>query len=183
MIVDNAPLSLFTPRFESNPPLSQLEIYSLLGQTSAEGQESEVVVRTLADALTQFTVVRQVERQIRNILGLDMFTVRIQVLQNALLQAMNNDSEEERRNTIGNYFDNTAVYMGKYIGSDLFIQAMVAMRYDQYRVENGGLRFEPDIGLDLRTPLADIRWNISPQHPEHLYVTDQSFSLIWRWSF
>jgi hypothetical protein len=183
MIIDNSPLSSFTPRFESNPPLSQLEIYSLLGQTSAEGQESEVVVRTLTDALTQFTVVRRVERQIRNILGLDMFTVRIQVLQNALLQAMNNDPEEERRNTIGNYFDNTAVYMGKYIGSDLFIQAMVAMRYDQYRVENGGLRFEPDIGLDLRTPLADIRWNISPRHPEHLYITDQSLSLVWRWSF
>ncbi|MDR0586599.1 MAG: translocation/assembly module TamB, partial [Treponema sp.] len=183
MVVDNSPLSSFTPRFESNPPLSQLEIYSLLGQTPAEGQESEVVIRTLTDALTQFTVVRRVERQIRNVLGLDMFTVRIQVLQNALLQAMNNDPEEERRNTIGNYFDNTAVYMGKYIGSNLFIQAMVAMRYDQYRAENGGLRFEPDIGLDLRTPLVDIRWNISPRHPEHLYITDQSLSLVWRRSF
>jgi hypothetical protein len=183
MIVDNAPLSSLTPRFESNPPLSQLEIYSLLGQTPAEGQESEVVLRTLAEALTQFTVVRRVERQIRDVLGLDMFTVRIQVLQNALLQAMNNDPEEERRNAIGNYFDNTAVYMGKYIGSNLFIQAIVAMRYDQYRVENGGLRFEPDIGLDFRTPLGDVRWNLSPRHPENLYVTDQSLSLVWRWSF
>jgi hypothetical protein len=183
MVIDGAPLSSFTPRFESNPPLSQLEIYSLLGQMPAEGQESEVVVRTLTEALTQFTVVRQVERQIRNILGLDMFTVRIQVLQNALLEAMNNDPEEERRNTIGNYFDNTAVYMGKYIGSDLFVQAIIAMRYDEYRVENGGLRFEPDIGLDFRTPLADIRWNLSPRHPEHLYVSDLSVSLVWRWSF
>jgi hypothetical protein len=183
MIIDNAPLSSFSPRFESNPPLSQLEIYSLLGQMPAEGQENEVVVRTLTEALTQFTVVRQVERQIRNVLGLDMFTVRIQVLQNALLQAMNNDPEEERRNTIGNYFDNTAVYMGKYIGSDLFVQAIIAMRYDEYRVENGGLRFEPDIGLDFRTPLMGIRWNISPRHPEHLYVSDLSVSLIWRWSF
>jgi hypothetical protein len=183
MIIDNAPLSSFTPRFESNPPLSQLEIYSLLGQTPAEGQESEVVVRTFAEALTQFTVIRRVERQIRDILGLDLFTVRTQVLQNALLEAMNNDPEEQRNSTIGNYFDNTAVYMGKYIGSDLFIQAMVAMRYDQYRVENGGLWFEPDIGLDFRTPLVNIRWNISPRHPEHLYVSDQSLSLIWRWSF
>jgi hypothetical protein len=183
MVIDGAPLSSFTPRFESNPPLSQLEIYSLLGQMPAEGQGSEVVVRTLTEALTQFTVVRQVERQIRNVLGLDMFTVRIQVLQNALLQAINNDPEEERRNTIGNYFDNTAVYMGKYIGSDLFIQAIIAMRYDQYRVENGGLRFEPDIGLDFRTPLVDVRWNISPRHPEHLYVSVQCVSLIWRWSF
>jgi hypothetical protein len=183
MIIDGAPLSSFTPRFESNPPLSQLEIYSLLGQMPAEGQESEVVVRTLTEALTQFTVVRQVERRIRNVLGLDMFTVRIQVLQNALLQAMNNDPKEQRHNTIGNYFDNTAVYMGKYIGSDLFVQAIIAMRYDQYRMENGGLRFEPDIGLDFRTPLMDIRWNLSPRHPEHLYVTDQSVSLVWRWLF
>ncbi|MDR0402505.1 MAG: translocation/assembly module TamB domain-containing protein [Treponema sp.] len=183
MIADGVPLSSFSPRFESNPPLSQLEIYDLLGQTSPEGQGSEVIVRTFSDALTQFAVVRRVERQIRNILGLDMFTVRIQVLQNALLQAMNDDPERERRTTIGNYFDNTAVYMGKYIGSDLFIQAIIAMRYDPYRTENGGLRFEPDIGLDFRTPFADIRWNISPRHPEHLYVSDQSLSLMWRWSF
>jgi hypothetical protein len=184
MIIDSAPLSSFSPRFESNPPLSQLEIYSLLGQMPAEGQESEVVVRTLTEALTQFTVVRRVERRIRDILGLDMFTIRIQVLQNALLQALNsNDPDKQRNYAIGNYFDNTAVYMGKYIGSDLFVQVMVAMRYDPYQVENGGLRFEPDIGLDLRTPLADIRWNISPRHPEHLYVSDQSLSLIWRWSF
>jgi hypothetical protein len=73
--------------------------------------------------------------------------------------------------------------MGKYIGSALFVQAMIAMRYDQYRDENGGLRFEPDIGLDFRTPLADIQWNLSPRHPEHLYVSDLSVSLVWRWSF
>jgi hypothetical protein len=183
MIVDNAPLSSLTPRFESNPPLSQLEIYGLLGQIPEEGQESEVVLRTVTEALTQFAVIRRVERQIRDILGLDMFTVRIQVLQNALLQVMNNDPEKQRSGALGNYLDNTAVYMGKYIGSDLFIQAIIAMRYDQYRVENGGLWFEPDIGLDLRTPLVDIRWNLSPRHPEHLYVSDQSFSLSWRWSF
>ncbi|MDR1507557.1 MAG: translocation/assembly module TamB domain-containing protein [Treponema sp.] len=183
MIIDNAPLSSFTPRFESNPTLSQLDIYSLLGQIPAEGQSSEVVFRTLTEFLTQFTVIRGVERRIRNILGLDMFTVRIQVLQNALLQVMNNDPEEQKRNAIGNYLDNTAVYMGKYIGSDLFIQAQIALRYDQYQAENGGLRFEPDIGLDLRTPLVDIQWNMTPRHPEDLFITDQTFSFVWRWSF
>jgi hypothetical protein len=193
MIIDYAPISSFLPRFESNPPLSQIEIYSLLGQTPAEGQQSQVLVRSLADFLTQFTVVRRTERQIRNTLGLDMFTIRTQVLQNALLQALNMGntvyiSENERipeqnRNTIGNYFDNTAVFMGKYIGSDLFVQTMISLRYDQYQEQFGGLRLEPDIGLDLRTPLANVRWNMSPRHQENLFISDQSFSLIWRWTF
>ena len=193
MIVDYTPLSSFLPRFESNPPLSQIEIYSLLGQAPVEGQESQVLVRSVADLLTQFAVIRRTERQIRDALGLDMFTIRTQVLQNALLQVLNmgntvyiSDNEripEQNRNTIGNYFDNTAVFMGKYIGSDLFVQTMVSLRYDPYQEQFGGLRLEPDIGLDLRTPLANVRWNVSPRHQEHLFISDQSFSLIWRWTF
>ncbi|MDR1930347.1 MAG: translocation/assembly module TamB [Treponema sp.] len=189
MIVDNAPLRSLTPRFESSPALSQLEIYSLLGMNpmgdiAEEQADSTVLLRSAADIFTQFTVVRQAERQIRNILGLDMFSLRTQALQNAIFQVLGTqDPVEQNRSVLGNFFDNTAVFMGKYLGSDLFLHAMISLRYDEFRSENGGIRFEPDIGLDLRTPLMDIQWNFSPRARdlENLYVNNHSVSLVWRW--
>jgi hypothetical protein len=189
MIIDNAPIRSFMPRFESNPALSQLEIYSLLGQNPtgaiAGGQSSDVLLRSVTDVLAQFTLVRQTERRIRNILGLDMFSVRTQALQNAVFQILGTqDPVQQNRSMMGNFFDNTTVFMGKYLGADLFFQAMLSLRYD----ESGGygnsrLRLEPDIGLDFRTPLGNIQWNLSPRHPENMFVNDQSISLVWRWVF
>jgi len=105
------------------------------------------------------------------------------------LRAYDQQSETEdgveRTMRVGNYFDNTAFYMGKYIGSDLFAQAILAFRYDPYREQYGGVRLEPDIGLSMRTPLADIQWNMVPQqqHLEHMFIDDQTISVIWRRSF
>jgi hypothetical protein len=189
MIVDNAPLSSFMPRFESTPPLSQLEIYSLLGQspmgaTISEEQTNTVLIEAATDVFAQFAVVRQTERRIRNILGLDMFSVRTQALQNAVFQVLGTqDPVEQNRSVVGNFFDNTTVFVGKYLGSDLFFQAMVSLRYDEYRADFAGLRIEPDIGIDFRTPIVNIQWNLSPRHPENLFVNDQSVSLVWRWVF
>jgi hypothetical protein len=191
MIVDNTPLSTLAtsvPRFESNPALSQMEIYSLLGQVptlGAEVSEQEnvsVFTRTVTELVVQTVFVRKVERQIRNILGVDMFSFRTQILQNAVFEAVRNREPEEQPSTMGNYLDNTAIFIGKYIGSSLFFQTMLSFRYDQYQTEYGGMKLEPDIGIDLQTPLFDVRWNVSPQHPENLYVNDQSISLVWHWS-
>jgi hypothetical protein len=71
MIIDNAPLQSFTPRFESNPALSQTEIYTLLGQNPQE-RTTDLIISTGADLLTQFTVMRGLQREVRNFLNLDM---------------------------------------------------------------------------------------------------------------
>jgi hypothetical protein len=190
MIVDNMPLSeLLTsiPRYESTPALSQSEIYSLLGQAPPTGTETVVTnanpfLGTLAEMVLQTVVFRRVERQIRNILGVDMFSFRTQILQNTIFEAIRDREPGEQPSTMGNYLDNTAVFVGKYIGEELFFQGIISFRYDQYRKEYGGMILEPEIGLDMRTPLFDVRWNVALQHPEDLFVSDQSISLVWRWS-
>jgi hypothetical protein len=189
LIVDNAPLLSFEPRFESSPSLSQVEIFSLLGQNITGAQEGEspeaaqrVLLASTTDLLAQFVVVRQAERQIRNLLRLDMFSVRTQVLQNAFFSAAG-ATPVDRNNRVGNYFDNTTVFGGKYIGSDMFVQGMVSMRYDENQLSFGGLRFEPDIGVELQTPLFNIRWDFIPQHPENWWVNDNSITLTWSKSF
>jgi hypothetical protein len=190
MIVDNMPLSDFltsTPRYESTPALSQTEIYGLLGQAPPAGSETAAtnanpLIGSLAEVVLQTVVFRRLERQVRNILGVDMFSFRTQILQNTIFEAVRNREPDEQPSTMGNYLDNTAIFLGKYIGRELFFQGMLSFRYDQYQVEYGGMRLEPELGLDMRTPLFDVRWTVAPQHPEHLFVSDQSISLIWRWS-
>jgi hypothetical protein len=204
LVVDNAPLFSFTARFESSPPLSQAEIFSLLGQpiTGTSGENAtEAMGRALlgstSDILAQFQVVRRLERGIRDFLRLDMFSVRTQLLQNAIfentLYRVNRDPVD-RNAMVGNYFDNTSVFLGKYITPDFFGQAMLSLRYDANRTSaggfsgrglalGGGLILEGDLGLEIKGPLFDIRWGFMPLHPETLFVSDMSFTLSWSRSF
>ena len=178
MIVENEPLLSFVPRFESTPMLTQVEIFEILGQNVFVGDQGDAMQRFLvastADILGQFIFVRQVERQVRNLLNLDMFSIRTQFLPNAALDMVN------RRGGVRNYFDNTTVFGGRYIGGDIFIQGMLSMRYDEHQ---GGVRFEPDIGIDLQNPLFNIRWSFVPTNPETRWITDNSITFTWNWTF
>jgi len=209
MIIDNQPLLSFTPRFEASPVLTQLEIYSLLGQnTYGIGNENsgdsqrfllssttDLLVQLVSsnDFLAQFVSARQLERRIRNLFRLDMFSIRTRLLQNAVASAatgyMATSGENDisppvdRNSRVGNYFDNTSVFVGKYIGQDMFIQGMLSLRYDDNYQAMGGLRLEPDIGIELKSPLFSIRWDFFPYHPENWWLNDNSITLTWSKSF
>jgi len=190
MIVDNAPLLSFTARFESSPSLSQMEILALLGQNIAGnqfgGESTEAAWRaatsSIGDFMAQFYVVRQFERVVRSFTRLDMFSVRTQVLQNAFLMSTGiMQTPVDRNASVGNYFDNTTVFGGKYVGQDMFIQGMLSMRYDANKV--GSIALAPDIGIELQNPLFSIRWDFNPAHPENWYFSDNSITLSKSWSF
>jgi len=201
MIIENEPLLSFVPRFEATPTLTQLEIYSLLGQniyniTGTEGTENtqrfiltsttELLTQVVAnsDFFSQFTAVRQFERSVRNFLGLDMFSIRTRFLHNAVNETVAIGLDPvDRTPRVGNYFDNTTVFIGKYIGQNMFIQGMLTMRFDENNPDFGGLRFEPDIGIELESPLFNIRWDFFPYHPENWWVNDNSITLTWSRSF
>ena len=189
LIIDNAPLMSFTPRFESSPPLSQLEIYSLLGQNPEGGAvagQRNIATSAVIDSLAQFTVIRRLQRQIRDFMGLDMFSVRTQLIQNVVLQVGRDQTAEtnvDKPYRVGNYFDNTTVFIGKYFGPEIFGEAMLSIKYDENKINWGGLVLEPEIGLELRNPLFNIRFNMVPLHPENWFINDTSISLIWRRTF
>ncbi|MCL2880888.1 MAG: translocation/assembly module TamB, partial [Treponema sp.] len=191
MFVDNAPLLSFTARFESQPSLSQNEIFALLGQNltgsqvdEATGNIQRAFLGSSADLLAQFVVVRQAEREIRRITRLDMFSIRTQLLQNFVFSATGiKQTPVDRSAGVGNYFDNTTVFLGKYIGTDMFAQAMLALRYDEYRTTYGGLKFEWDIGIELQSPIVNIRWDFVPSHPENWWVDDNSITITYSKTF
>jgi len=201
MIIDNQPLLSFVPRFESSPSLTQLEIYTILGQNLYNVQGSDDSQRFLiassadivskfvagSDALSQVMYFRQFERNARKFLNLDMLSIKTRFLQNAVVSSSSamfgGQHSVERMSRIGNYFDNTTVFMGKYIGPDMFVQGKLAMRYDGSSAGFGGLRFEPDIEIEWRSPFINIRWDFFPSHPQNWWVNDNSISLIWRKTF
>jgi len=187
MMIDNAPLRSFTPRFISSPSLSQMEIYSILGQNpQGDGDSRNLATSAVFDSLAQFTVIGRLQRQLRNFLGLDMLSLRTQLLQNMLIQvagSRTSGNSTGREYRVGNYFDNTTVFIGKFFGSELFGEAMFSLKYDENKLDWGGLVIEPEFGLEMRNPLFDIRFTMLPVHPENMFIDDVSFSFIWRRTF
>jgi hypothetical protein len=202
MIVDNQPLLNFEPRFEATPSLTQLEIYTILGQNfnTGGGEDPDGVNRFLfasttdiltqviasSDVLSQFVFFRQLERQMRDFLRLDMFSVRTRFLQNLAVTVGTTgfgQSPFDGSSRVGNYFDNTTVFMGKYIGQNMFFQTMVRLKYDENSTILGGLRPELDIGIELNSPFVNIRWDFFPFHPQNWWVSDNSITLSWSKSF
>jgi hypothetical protein len=138
------------------------------------------------DSLAQFAVINRLQRQVRNFLGLDMLSMRTQLLQNVVMQATSGQftgDAGDRPYRIGNYFDNTTVFIGKYFGAELFGEALLSFRYDENKVDWGGVVLEPELGLEMRNPLFDIRFNMAPLHPENMFIDDISVSLVWRRTF
>jgi hypothetical protein len=193
MIVDNAPLQSFTARFEASPPLSQIEIFSLLGQNitgiSTEGESDQIPLLTSGTDFLASYVYRRFQRWVRDMTPLDMLSFRTQLGQNLLIQGIrrSQDRETTEKSTsgIGNYFDNTTVFIGKYLTSDMFFQGMVSLRYNENRIVLNSLTWgdytlEPDFGLELRGPLFDIQVHVPLLHFESLFVADISFSLVRR---
>jgi hypothetical protein len=192
MVIDDSPLSNFTLRLESNPPLSQVDIFSILGQSITStglGLPNPLAssllnaINVSSDFFTQFGVIRLFERTIRDWLHLDMFSVRTHLLQNTMLQVTGLQSMVDRNGGVGNYFDNTTVFFGKYIGSNMFIQVILPFRYNPGRGNLGDYTIAPDMGFELHNPFFDIRWNIVPLHWDTRFVADQSITLTWRRSF
>jgi hypothetical protein len=202
MIIDNQPLLSFEPRFESSPGLTQLEIYTILGQNlynvergddmTAQrfllASSTDVIAQIVSgsSSLAQVLYFRQVERNIRRFLHLDMLSIRTRFFQNAVVSsssAMFGQVPVDRISRVGNYFDNTTVFIGKYIGQDMFIQGNITLKFDENSVAFGGLKLEPDFEIEMQSPFLNIRWGFIPYHPQNWWVNDHSITLIWSKSF
>jgi hypothetical protein len=99
-----------------------------------------------------------------------------------LLNAFPESSSSGSEMRLGNYFDNTTVFLGKYMGVGFFIQAMLSMRYDPLRTEMGGLWIEPDLSMEFKGPLFDITWELMPSTPENLWIDNNRITLSKKWT-
>lgn len=185
---ENQRLSAFSPTYSSSPPKSEIELMSILGQAlTADAQSGLDVLLSGVDYGFNLLVLRKIENALREFLNFDIFSLRTMGLQNSLKQWFANNSEDKKL-TIGNFFDNTTVYIGKYFGSSIYADAMLHFTYDENKVledaTSSGLRFQPEIGLEMDSPFGAIRWSMAPdlENAQYLWVPSTSISLSWKLS-
>lgn len=177
-------LNSFSPRFSSDPPLPEPEIFALLGapftqQAGGQGLLSSAVMLS-SDVLSRFGLLRPFEQRVRELLGLDMVSVRTQVIQNIL-------AEKVLGLAGGNPLDNTSLTLGKYLGDDLFLEMLV--RLQAARGPSGlplpgrGLSSEFELNLEWDTPFFLLEWSFLPRNPDALFLTDNSLALKWRYTY
>ena len=173
LVIENQPFSQFKPRFESVPPLSQTEIYAALGQNLRDefggdfyGLSSALLITS--DIFSQFAVVRSLEQRVRDLLNLDLFSVRTYVLQNVLSEQLipADAAFVPTTASAGRYLDNTTLFLGKYFGNDIFLEAMVRLRTNQALLSNldagDDLYVDSEIRLEWKTPLFLLELSLLP---------------------
>lgn len=184
-------ISRFNAVLSSSPAKSENEIMEILGQI-ASGDASSVgnFLVAAGDYGVQVTLLRKIESALRDLSNFDIFSVRTTILQNSIMQGLNMNRVSDNSSIIGNLFDNSTVYIGKYFGDDIYADALLHWTYDKTKVDSGGtsgrgLVFQPEIGLEFEAPFANIRWNFAPDLGElqQSWTQATSITLSWRVSF
>ena len=187
---ENQYLLDFNPRFSSVPAKSENEIRLLLGQiVLADSDSVGDLFISAGEYYLQSTVVRDLENKLRDLLNFDIFSVRTNILQNTI--NLSTQRKETKNTSLGNFFDNSTVYIGKYIGNALYVDAMLNMSASDYvdtdYLSTGNLLFQPEFGLELELPVMNIRWDmtwdLNPGLKFKSYVPATSLSFSWKFNF
>ena len=172
----------------SNLAIMNLLGGNLVGETSSNSANLASALRSTSDIPTQFYVIRIFEQNVRDALNLDLFSLRTQLLQNLVINAASGPlaTPLDTGSSLGKYFDNSAVYVGKYLGNDLFFQSMLQLQMEQ-SVAGSSVYDKPvldaELGLEFKMPFFTLAWSLLPKHPENLFLTDNSFTFSWKHSF
>lgn len=183
---ENAPASNFKPQLSSNPSLSEEEIAALLGEGLlgvSEGGEVDIRKAVIASSefIPQLNATKAFESRVRQALGLDIFSLRSQVVQRWLLDISSLDRGTEPTG-LGSYLDETSLFAGKYLDERTFLYASLSLREEDPLVPSGPLLLDSEVGVEFDTPFGTLLWSVKPTSKslENLYISDQSLSLSWR---
>lgn len=184
-------VSNFNAVLSSTPAKSENEIMELLGQiASGDTSSAAGLLAAGVDYGANVTLLRKIESALRDLWNFDIFSVRTAIVQNSIMQGLNMNTRSENDSVIGNLFNNSTVYIGKYFGSDIYADALLHWSYDEAKAGSGetagsALVFQPEIGLEFEAPFANIRWNFAPDLGEFQQSWTQatSITLSWRISF
>jgi hypothetical protein len=188
LIVNNQRLSKFEPRFESDPSRNELDIITLLGgpiqqQIEESGPGISALILS-TDLASQMGIVRPFEQRVREVLGLDLFTIRTQVIQNLFLTkflGIEQDPISRGPDNIAKYLDNTTITFGKYIGKDIFVEALINFNQGA----NYEVKTDFTVSIEFPTPFFNLKWSLSPNFAnwDEFIVPQNVVTFSWRYSF
>ena len=192
LIIDESPLSSFTPRFESEPSMSTAEIIAILGGNifdSFGNQDSSVLQEAIllgTDLFTQFALMKGIEDNLKTTLGLDLLSIRSSFLSNFVENTFFTNSDSSAQDNFAKYLDNTTLFLGKYFTNDIFLQGM--FQFDLYSdtgySENPQLNFDSELKLEWEAPVANVELNFYPDFQDPIAgLNKTSVGLSWRFSY
>ncbi|MEJ2662704.1 MAG: translocation/assembly module TamB domain-containing protein [Spirochaetia bacterium] len=203
LTMKNQYLSEFEPHFRSEPPLaSEYDILAAMGGvlpdqgTQPDENALDLAVNLGSDILTQVWVLRPFERVVKNILNLDVFSIRTQIVKNILFDKVltgNNSQNQDPLQEGRSYLENTTINLGQYIGdkNDLYLEMVLrfqsmdetAPEYESITTDRN-VNVESEFSLELTTPFfLTIKWTVTPQHWESFFLPDNKITLKWGFSF
>ncbi len=170
LTAENQDLLDFKPRFTSVPAKSENEIMALIGQVViADLNEIEkgsdvipVILSTAGDYALQSFATRQIENKLRESLNFDIFSIRTNILQNTMSYVKNNQNNNQQI-WLGNFFDNSTVYIGKYLSSAIYVDAMLNLSVGENianftDANEKGFVLQPEIGFEFEVPFSNVNW-------------------------
>ena len=186
LILREASFTALNPQFESIPAKDTNEIFEILGQSilpsGAYGQFNLYSVAHLAAAATNVAErlgyinvfqTSALTETIRVSLGLDMFSLRSNILQNILLDTLPGATLGTTFSPLARYLNNTVIFMGKYIGTEFFLQALLHLSATEpNKIRNPFLA--PDLSLNLE---LSIEWH-NPLLTFSLFTQPNELSFI-----
>ena len=157
MSVENQYLNRMEPKISSDPAKSENDLQALLGQiVVADSSNATDLLFAASEYALQSTVMRSMENKLRDLLNFDIFSIRTNILQNTL--GIRDLSKNNL--SIGNFLDNSTVYIGRYLGSSLYIDAMLHVSFDNAGTSDiisvGQPIFQPEFGIELEGPLSNV---------------------------
>ena len=174
----DSPLSALSPqnvRLSSDPARPLPELRAMLGGPFADGTADEDVdlLAVAGSMATQFGVVRPMERALRDSLRLDLFSIRSQLVENLLRTPLGVSSPD--------LLDNTEIVVGKYLGDDLFFEALVRVESDTVSPVPE-LRTDLELSLEWATPFFLLEWSVLPSLTDP-FQTGSALSLSWSFNY
>ncbi|AHC15198.1 translocation/assembly module TamB domain-containing protein [Salinispira pacifica] len=182
-------LSELQPRFTSDPSKSEPEIIALLGgRVAGNNPDNEILISDAvlsgSEILGQVGVFKEIEDEIRSRFNLDLFSLRTGLFQNLLEDVIVTPGAEYPLNnspvSLGKYLQNTTLLVGKYIGDEVFLEAMAQLQeqspLDRPVNDLVGLEVDLEVSLEWITPFFNLTWSFAPENPESLWVTDHTLT-------
>lgn len=190
LTAENQYLQSLNPKFSSIPAKSEAELRTLLGEiVIADSNTASNFLFAAGDYAIQSAVFRKMENKLRDLMNFDIFSLRTNILQNTLNLGINN-SQNYSKITLATLLDNTTLYIGKYLTSTIYFDAMLHVSLEDKLMNNfngvGTLIFQPEIGLELESPFLNVRWNLAPDINALMkkqFVPQTSVTLSWKLAF
>lgn len=183
LVLRESTLSNLSPTFESSPSKDLNEIMSILGQailpSTAYGDTSIATVVSMAaasvDLLSRVGVINGVDNgltsTIRNSLSIDTFSLHTNILANLVADTVSLASSSSGGNAfspMARYLDGTSLYIGKYLRSDIYMQALVHLSANRNNNKKGftfisdDLLMDTEISLEWTNPMCTVTFFSQP---------------------